>query len=85
MAQLAQLDLNAEQSRLIGQSLNQITDMVERIKKADTAQVEPMFHPCQFWMPLRDDGVTEDSHKEQLLALAKQSDDNFYLVPKVIE
>jgi len=85
MAELAKLDLNAEQTRQVGQSLNQITAMVERIKKADTAQVKPMFHPCQFWMPLRDDVVAEPSRKTELLALARHADDNFYLVPKVIE
>lgn len=85
MAQLAKLDLDAEQSRQISQSLNQITDMVERIKKADTTQVEPMFHPCDFWMPLRADEVTEPSHKDELLALAAHADGDFYLVPKVIE
>ncbi|GAA4810282.1 aspartyl/glutamyl-tRNA(Asn/Gln) amidotransferase subunit C [Marinicella pacifica] len=85
IANLAKLDLNAEQTQQVCQSLNQITDMVERIKKADTAQVDPMFHPCDFWMPLRKDVVTEATHKEQLLALAKQADADFYLVPKVIE
>lgn len=85
MAQLAKLDLDADQFQQISQSLNQITDMVERIKKADTTQVEPMFHPCDFWMPLRQDTVTETSHKQALLALAKQADADFYLVPKVIE
>ena len=85
MAQLAKLDLNAEQTQQVSQSLNQITDLVERIKKADTAQVEPMFHPCQFWMPLREDKATESSHKAQLLTLARHADEDFYLVPKVIE
>lgn len=85
MAQLAKLDLDADQFQQISRSLNQITDMIERIKKADTAQVDPMFHPCDFWMPLRKDVVTEATYKEQLLALAKQADADFYLVPKVIE
>lgn len=82
---LAKLDLNTQQTEEVCQSLNQITALVERIKKADTAQVEPMFHPCDFWMPLRLDEVTEDSRKAQLLALAAHADGNFYLVPKVIE
>ena len=60
---LAKLDLNAQQPQQVCESLNQITDLVERIKKADTAQVTPMFHPCDFWMPLRTDLVTETSHK----------------------
>lgn len=85
IANLAKLDLNAEQTQQVCQSLNQITDMVERIKKAETTQVDAMFHPCEFWMPLRKDTVTEDSHKAELLALAAHADDNFYLVPKVIE
>jgi len=75
MAQLAKLDLNAEQTQQVSQSLNQITDLVERIKKADTAQAEPMFHPCDFWMPLRADAVREQSHKSDLLSLAVHADE----------
>ncbi|KAA3643724.1 MAG: Asp-tRNA(Asn)/Glu-tRNA(Gln) amidotransferase subunit GatC [Proteobacteria bacterium] len=85
IAQLAKLDLNAEQTQQVGQSLNQITELVDKIKNADTAQVDPMFHPCDFWMPLRADEVIETSHKADLLALAAHADADFYLVPKVIE
>ncbi len=85
IAHLAKLDLNAEEIQQFAQSLGQVMELVERIKNCETAQVAPMFHPCDFWMPLRADEVTETSQKQVLLALAAHADDDFYLVPKVIE
>lgn len=85
IAHLAKLDLNAEEIQQFGQSLGQVMDLVERIKNCETTQVAPMFHPCDFWMPLRADTVTETSRKQMLLALSAHADDDFYLVPKVIE
>lgn len=82
---LAQLDLNAAETKQVTESLNQVMDLVERIKNCETTQVEPMFHPFDFWMPLRPDEVTDVSHKKALLALSSHADDDFYLVPKVIE
>ncbi len=85
IATLAQLNIPESQVNEITISLNQVVAMIEHINEADTAAVKPMAHPNDAVQLVRYDEVTDGSHKDELLALATQADDDHYLVPKVID
>jgi aspartyl-tRNA(Asn)/glutamyl-tRNA(Gln) amidotransferase subunit C len=85
IAALAQLHIPEQQVAQITDSLNQVMGMIEHINTADTSGTQPMAHPNDAWQKVREDAVTDTSHKSQLLALSAHADDDHYLVPKVIE
>ena len=85
IAALAQLNIPEQQVAQITTSLNQVMQMIEYINDANTSAVQPMAHPNDAWQKVREDTVTDVSHKGDLLALAAHADDDHYLVPKVIE
>ncbi len=85
IATLAQLNIPEKQVSHITESLNQVMAMIEHINDANTDQVKPMSHPNEAWQLVRQDEVTDSSHKSELLALAAHADEDHYLVPKVIE
>ncbi len=85
IAALAQLNIPEEQVSHITASMNQVMAMIEHINQADTKDVKPMAHPSDAWQLVRQDEVTDSSHKSELLALAANADEDHYLVPKVIE
>jgi len=85
IAALAQLNIPEKQVSHITESLNQVMDMIELINDANTSEVKPMSHPNDAWQLVRQDEVTDTSHKTELLALAAHADEDHYLVPKVIE
>ena len=85
IASLAQLNIPAGQGEEIIASLNQVMGMIEHINEAETADVEPMSNPNDARQILRQDEVTDTSHKAALLQLAAHADEDHYLVPKVIE
>ena len=85
IAALAQLNIPEAQINEITVSLNQVMAMIEHINDADTSQTAPMAHPNDAWQVVRQDEVTDTSHKAALLALAAHADEHHYLVPKVIE
>ena len=85
IAALAQLNIPEHQVSHITESLNQVMAMIEHINEADTQQVNPMAHPNDAWQLVRQDKVTDSSHKKELLKLAAHADEDHYLVPKVIE
>ena len=85
IANLARLSLNDTQSAEYAQSLNKILDMMDSLKSIDTEGVEPLKSPFDNPQPLRADVVTESNHRDEYQAVAPETQDGLYLVPRVIE
>lgn len=85
IANLARLSLNDTQSSDYAQSLNKILDMMDSLKSIDTEGVEPLKSPFDNPQPLRADVVTESNHRDEYQAVAPETQDGLYLVPRVIE
>lgn len=82
---LAKLSLKERELMLAEQSMNEIKTMIDLMVEVTTEQVQPMSHPNDQQLSLRDDAVTEHDQKQQLLKLSTAADNDYYLVPKVIE
>jgi len=85
IATLAKLHLSQSEREQVSSSLNQVLTLVDRIQAAAVDAVAPMRHPRDACQALRADGVTESSRKAELMALAPETDGDYYLVPKVVE
>ena len=66
-------------------SLNSVVEMINHINEADTESVKSMANPMDAVQRFRVDDVTETSNKEILLNMATESDEDYYLVPTVVE
>jgi aspartyl-tRNA(Asn)/glutamyl-tRNA(Gln) amidotransferase subunit C len=51
----------------------------------ETAAVEPLSHPLDRPLRLRPDEVTEADRRDDFQALAPETADGLYLVPRVVE
>lgn len=90
IANLARLELRADEAETTLGQLNRIFAMVEQMRSIDTAGVEPLSHPISALMPdlalrLRPDTVSETDRRADYQACAIATEDGLYLVPKVIE
>ena len=96
VAELANLDLTAEEEPRMRRDLNAILDYVAQLAELDTAQVEPMAQvsevlasageaPSEKQSVLRDDEVRPCLDRAAVMASAPESDSVFFKVPKVIE
>lgn len=85
IATLAKLHLNPSVLENIQQSLNQVLALMDRIQAADVDMVKPMRHPRDASQILRVDVVSEPGRKAELMALAPETDGDYYLVPKVVD
>jgi len=82
LARIAVTDQEAE--RMTGE-LNAILGFVEQLGEVDVSGVEPMTSVTPMEMKKRVDAVTDGDKAEDIVANAPASDENFFLVPKVIE
>jgi aspartyl-tRNA(Asn)/glutamyl-tRNA(Gln) amidotransferase subunit C len=96
VAELANLELSAEEEPRMRRDLNAILDYVAQLAELDTAQVEPMAQvsevlasvgeaPSEKQSVLRDDEVRPCLDRAQVMASAPETDSVFFKVPKVIE
>lgn len=85
VARLAQLNVEDSELEFYAENLTRILELVERMDEARTDDVEPLFHPQDMILRLREDRVTEEVDRDQYLDLAPESSDGMFVVPKVIE
>jgi len=85
IAKLARLKTNPEKSEYFATHLSRIMDLVEKMNQIDTSGVEPMSHPQEAALRLREDVVTAENLRDQYQEIAPAAEAGLYLVPKVIE
>ena len=85
LAVLARLKIADEERETLKNSLNEILAFVEHLNSAEIEGIEPLSHPLDMYQRMRIDVVEEDDESEQLQALAPESDNDCYTVPKVID
>jgi aspartyl-tRNA(Asn)/glutamyl-tRNA(Gln) amidotransferase subunit C len=95
VAELANLDLTADEKSRMLHDLNSILDYVAELNQLDTASVPPMAQVAEQlgeWnasgsatATLRPDEVAPSLDRDRVLAAAPDTDRCFFRVPKVIE
>jgi aspartyl-tRNA(Asn)/glutamyl-tRNA(Gln) amidotransferase subunit C len=73
-----------EAQRMTGE-LNTILGFVEQLNEVDVSAVEPMTSVIPMAMRKRADIVTDGGRPEDIVANAPSTDENFFIVPKVVE
>jgi aspartyl-tRNA(Asn)/glutamyl-tRNA(Gln) amidotransferase subunit C len=51
----------------------------------DTSDIEPLTNPLEKTAKTRDDQVTAQNLKQELLEIAPSSNEDYFLVPRVVE
>lgn len=85
IAKLARISISEQEVAKIGEELNSIFGLIEKMQLVNTDGIEPMAHPQDVSLRLRDDVVTEVNHRDAFQAIAPQVEKGLFLVPKVIE
>jgi len=65
--------------------INAILGFVAQLDEVDVEGVEPMNSVTPMQLRRRDDVVTDGGYPEKVVANAPLTEDNFFMVPKVIE
>lgn len=84
LEKLARLRLSEEERSGIRKDLNQILQMVEKLRQLDTEGVEPLTHMMEEHNVFREDRVQGQLDRETALQNAPKSDGVYFKVPKVI-
>jgi len=85
IAHLARIKVEDEEVPHLQNELNAILAFVEDLTKVDVTNVEPMTSVIPMPMKKRHDVVNDGSMPDAIVKNAPVSEDNFFMVPKVVE
>ncbi|MGO4571489.1 Asp-tRNA(Asn)/Glu-tRNA(Gln) amidotransferase subunit GatC [Microvirga sp. 2TAF3] len=85
IAHLARIAVTEEDVPHLQGELNAILNFVEQLNEVNVDGVGPMTSVTPMTMKKRQDGVTDGEYPEKVLRNAPAREDDFFVVPKVIE
>ena len=84
-ARLARIAVTPEDAERMTGELNVILGFVEQLNEVDVTGIEPMTSVIPMDMKKRQDVVTDGGKAADIVANAPATEENFFLVPKVVE
>ena len=86
LQRLASLELSEKEQETAKENLSEIVNFIENINKLDLEGIPTSFNPLDTKLPMRDDTPHNNPKIAQsILKNAPLSEDNFFIVPKIIE
>lgn len=85
VAHLARIAVSEDDAARMSGELNAILGFVEQLNEVDVDGVEPMTSVTPMKMRVREDAVTDGNMAAAIVANAPVTEDNFFVVPKVVE
>lgn len=86
LARLSRLEFGDEEKRKMTTQLNDILGFVSQLQEVDTDNINPMTSAVnEVITPERDDTVTAENNRDNLMQVAPQQEMGFFVVPRVVE
>lgn len=85
VAKLAKIELSEEEKERFAKQLADIIEYANQLNEVDTSLVDPMDHPYPIINVMRDDTVSYENTREELLDNSPEEEDSFFRVPKINE
>lgn len=85
VAHLARIAITEEEAVSFQGEINSILGFAEQLNEVDVSNVEPLTSVVAQKMKKRADVVTDGNYADRIVANAPVSDEEFFVVPKVVE
>jgi len=85
ISKLSRISVDDEKAKKLVGDLNSIFEFIEKLNKLNTENVEPLTSVIETTLKLRTDDVTSKNIKDQILKNSPDKNEDFFVVPRVIE
>jgi len=85
IGRLARIRIEEGEVETYQNELNTILGFVEQLGEVNVSGVEPMTSVMPMALRRREDKVTDGGYPDKIVANAPLTEDNFFMVPKVVE
>jgi aspartyl-tRNA(Asn)/glutamyl-tRNA(Gln) amidotransferase subunit C len=85
ISKLARISVDEQKAEKLAEDLNSIFKFIEKLNKLKTDNVEPLTSVAETTLKLRSDEVKSKDIREQIIKNSPQDNEDYFVVPKVIE
>ncbi len=85
VAKLSRIRLDENKLESLSKDLASILNFVDQLNKLNTDKIEPLTSILEKTLEVRDDEVKDGKIRDQILKNSPEKNEEFFIVPKVIE
>ena len=85
ISKLSRISVDDEKAKKLVRDMNIIFDFIEKLNELNTDNIEPLTSVAQTTLKLRIDEVKSGNIREQVLKNSPDENEDFFVVPRVIE
>ena len=85
ISKLSRISVDDKRAEKLVDDLNSIFDFIEKLNELKTDNVEPLTSVAESTLKLRPDEVKSKNIREQIVKNSPQDNEDYFVVPKVIE
>ena len=85
ISKLSRISVDEKKAEKLAGDLNSIFDFIEKLNELKTDNVEPLTSVSETTLKLRPDDVKSKDIREQIIKNSPQDNEDYFVVPKVIE
>ena len=85
ISKLSRISVDEKRAEKLADDLNSIFDFIEKLNELKTDNVEPLTSVAETTLKLRLDEVKSKNLRDQVIKNSPQENEDYFVVPKVIE
>ena len=85
ISKLSRISVDDAKADKLAEDLNSIFDFIEKLNELNTDKVEPLTSVAETTLKLRNDEVKSKDIRNQILKNSPDENEDFFVVPKVVE
>ena len=85
ISKLSRISVDEKKAEKLASDLNSIFDFIEKLNELKTENVEPLTSVAETTLKFRSDEVKSKNLREQIIKNSPQDNEDYFVVPKVIE
>mgnify|MGYP006150606871 CR=1 FL=1 len=85
ISKLSRISVDEQKAEKLAEDLNSIFKFIEKLNELKTDNVEPLTSISETTLKLRNDEVQSRNIKDQIIRNSPQDNEDYFVVPKVIE
>ena len=85
ISKLSRVSVDDQKAEKLANDLNSIFKFIEKLNELKTDKVEPLTSVAETSLKLRSDEVKSNNIREQIVKNSPQDNEDYFVVPKVIE
>jgi aspartyl-tRNA(Asn)/glutamyl-tRNA(Gln) amidotransferase subunit C len=85
ISKLSRISVDDAKANKLAGDLNSIFDFIEKLNELNTDNIEPLTSVAETTLKLRADDVKSKNIRDQILKNSPEENEDFFVVPKVVE